>query len=283
MSDSPKIVFQKERKVNEILRDAFDVLKFNYRNFFQKNIKIVALFFILEIVAYMFLFYFKYNYLHYGYGFDMFTGVSLVVNFIFILYFTILEVVTFIYFKYYINDEQINLKTYKKEVYDILPSLLGLNIMMLFLMMIGFILLIIPGIYLFVSLSLSPVILIFEEKKIFESFKHSIKIIKNNWWSVFSILFFLFLILLLFNFSYSFTVNLYSNFKVLFTESNSYTANVLNDPVLFFLFFILLIVNSIIYVYAAITLLMLYFNIMEKRTHSNLYSEIETIGTDFEN
>jgi MFS family permease len=76
---------------------------------------------------------------------------------------------------------------------DVFP-LLGLMIIMGIILMLGFLLFIIPGIYLMVVLSLSIPALFFERKGIIESIGRSFRIIKGKWWSTFGIGFIAYLV-----------------------------------------------------------------------------------------
>lgn len=76
---------------------------------------------------------------------------------------------------------------------DVFP-LLGLMIIMGIILMVGFVLFIIPGIYLMVVLSLSIPALFFERKGIIESMGRSFRIIKGKWWSTFGIGFIAYLV-----------------------------------------------------------------------------------------
>lgn len=76
---------------------------------------------------------------------------------------------------------------------DVFP-LLGLMIIVGIILMVGFVLFIIPGIYLMVVLSLSIPALFFERKGIIESMGRSFRIIKGKWWSTFGIGFIAYLV-----------------------------------------------------------------------------------------
>ncbi len=70
---------------------------------------------------------------------------------------------------------------------DILP-LIGLFVLIGFLLVFGFVIFIIPGIYLMIVLSLASTILIFERKGILEAIGRSFKLIKGKWWSTFGLI-----------------------------------------------------------------------------------------------
>ncbi|MCC5927730.1 MAG: hypothetical protein JJU28_00660 [Cyclobacteriaceae bacterium] len=52
----------------------------------------------------------------------------------------------------------------------------------------GFVLLIIPGIYILITLTIAPAVLHFEKKNVLQAIKRSFELIRNNWWSTFALL-----------------------------------------------------------------------------------------------
>ncbi len=79
------------------------------------------------------------------------------------------------------------LEVMKKAAVKI-PQLIGLMILIGLVSGIGFMLFILPGIYLAVTLSLAFPILVFEDLGIGKSFGKSFKLIKGKWWSTFGLL-----------------------------------------------------------------------------------------------
>jgi len=66
--------------------------------------------------------------------------------------------------------------------------LLGLGLVSWFIIMAGFIALIIPGIYLIIVLSLALPVLFFERQGIFSAISRSFGLIKGKWWSTFGLM-----------------------------------------------------------------------------------------------
>jgi hypothetical protein len=52
----------------------------------------------------------------------------------------------------------------------------------------GFVMLIIPGIYILVTLTIAPAVLQFEKKNVLQAIKRSFELVRGNWWSTFALL-----------------------------------------------------------------------------------------------
>jgi hypothetical protein len=68
-------------------------------------------------------------------------------------------------------------------------KILGLYLIIMIMSIIGFVLLVIPGIYLSVVLILVPYIVFFEDDPTFEAIARSFKLISGKWWSTFGLMF----------------------------------------------------------------------------------------------
>ena len=71
---------------------------------------------------------------------------------------------------------------------DLLPLFI-MGLFVTIMIMVGFFALIIPGIFLMITLSLSIPILFFEQKGVFDAIGKSFKLIRGKWWSTFGLLF----------------------------------------------------------------------------------------------
>ncbi len=287
MEEKTKIIFQKERKTGEIFSDSFFFLKKNYKDIFKKNGKILSPFYIIVIVSFIIATYYSDNYRGTLTGFSAYLITYLLQQFIVLLFITITQASTLVYIRDFINNTQYDeysKKSYSKEVYRQFFPLLVLNIIVIFLVAIGTVFFIIPGIYLYIALLLSPAILVFQEKKPTESFSYSFELIKNNWWNIFVISILLGLILIVFSLGNVLITYFYTSFKTLFIESGNYMggSGIFNDLFLLTKYILSLLVYFILYMYAVIVYAMTYFNIIEQKSHSNLFNEIEQIGINFE-
>jgi Membrane domain of glycerophosphoryl diester phosphodiesterase len=67
-----------------------------------------------------------------------------------------------------------------------LPALLGFLVLQLIAVGAGFVLLIIPGVYIGVALSMTVPALVLEDEALIEAMKLSLRLMKDNWWRTFA-------------------------------------------------------------------------------------------------
>ncbi len=84
--------------------------------------------------------------------------------------------------------EKITLKEVWDRAWRDIPHVLLLGFLAICMVMLGFFFLIIPGIYLFVVLSLVWSAYVFERKNYLDSIRRSFYLIRNKWWSTFGIM-----------------------------------------------------------------------------------------------
>ncbi len=288
MEDKTYIIFQKERTASEILKDAFGFLKLKYKDILKKNLKIISPFFLIMLISFIISSYHTRNFMFTGTGFGNYLISYLLQQLFILLFVSITQAGILVYIKAYINhieyDEYSN-NSFSKEVYKVFIPLLILNFVSVFLTVIASFFFIIPGIYLFIVFLLSPVILVFQDKKPFETISFSFEFIKKNWWYVFKIFILLSLILIVFSLANTLLSYMYLAFKSLFTESGNsiYGPGKFDDPFLFIVYILSFIIYLFMYIYAIIIYAMTYFNIIESKSHTGLFSEIDKIGEDIEN
>ena len=102
------------------------------------------------------------------------------------------NIVTFSYIRLYRerrNGERIEVGQVWEETQRYIGSGVFLAIASGFIIGFGMILLIIPGIYVTVVLTLAPAILVFEGKDVWQSISRSFKLITDKWWSTAGLLF----------------------------------------------------------------------------------------------
>jgi hypothetical protein len=250
-----KIVFNKERSISGIINDTFDFLKQNFKDLFIKTWKIVLPYFLILILGSV---YYSYSFnrvrINAGSILNMEGDISYFISyfmhvFILIVFISIVQLVVLNYIKDYINGEISSSQELKAKVYQRFFSLIGLNVLIYLLVLVGGVFLIIPGIYLFVVLVVAPFIFVFQNVNVKESISKSFDLVKGRWWSVFSSLFILFLVFLAF--SLFFNVFIYLNRVI---ESFTYEKNVVgavnsvfDTPINLLLYIISLALYSIIY------------------------------------
>jgi len=275
-----KIVFQEERNTSKILKDSFNFFKLNFKDLMKKNLLIILPYFLVMLVAQLLYSYYMENFLLSNLGFGKFLSTYIFQIIAIIVFTSFVQAAILNYIKDYINNTDYNKKDFVSNVYGSFFPLIKLNGVTMFYVLLGTIFFIFPGIYLYIALLLSPVILFFKDKNISQSISESFKIIKNNWWNIFSIFLLLALVLMVFSIAYTMFFYLYNIFKTLFyNEATSLLVNSkFKDPVLLIIYIFSFTVYSILYIYVVIVYVMAYFNLIEKKNHTQLFNQIDQIG-----
>lgn len=123
---------------------------------------------------------------------SMFTGSRLIGVVFQLLAYVLTSLVTFSYIRLYRQQRgegQIEVSTVWAEVQQFIGSGVLLSIASSFIIGLGFVLLVLPGIYVAVALTLAPAILVFERQDVGQVISRSFKLVSNNWWSTFGLLF----------------------------------------------------------------------------------------------
>lgn len=146
---------------------------------------------------------------------------------------------------------------------------------------IGFIFLIIPGIYLMVTLSLILPILIFERKSIGDAFSRCFYLIKDKWWSTFGLIFVALIIQstisIIFNipqYIFSFIIGIYDVSSDFLTDFAPW-----KKVALILASCVSVIGSTLLYCISYIAIAFQYFNLVERREATGLMNQIEGFGT----
>jgi hypothetical protein len=152
---------------------------------------------------------------------------------------------------------------------------------MILIIIVGFMLCYLPGIYFAVVLSLATSILAFENKGIGDSISHCFTLIKGQWWTTFGVLFVVNLLVGILGSVFSIPAFIYQMVKMAtsFGESDpTAMMSLFNDPI-----YIALNVLSYIgkFVLSAITLIatvFVYYDLNEQKNLTGTLEKIDSIG-----
>ena len=92
------------------------------------------------------------------------------------------------------SPDDITFKDISPTLFKDSGMLFAVIILFMMAFMFGFLFFILPGIYLFVGLSLAIPVLFFEDKNAFESLSRSLSLIRDNWWNTFGYFFIIYII-----------------------------------------------------------------------------------------
>lgn len=154
---------------------------------------------------------------------------------------------------------------------------LGAFIVIGFLMVIGFVLCVIPGIYLGVALSLVLCIMIFEEKSFSESFSRSMKLINTNWWFAFGVFIIAFILYYILSVFISIP-SVLMGFKTIFANIKNGQDAAMNLSVGFYV--VSALTNLLTHIVSVIPIIIsafLYYSFVEKVEKPSLLEKIDQI------
>jgi hypothetical protein len=160
---------------------------------------------------------------------------------------------------------------------DLLPLIL-LNIITSIFMVVGFVALLIPGIYLMVVFSLAIPTICFEGKGIFESIGRSFKLIKEKWWSTFGLLIvstiIMYIVSLLFSIPSLILTSIKDLADISIDGSSMWFQGSMTIAVI-----VMLLGSYLSYSIPMIALSFQYFNLVERGESVGLMSEIEELDS----
>ncbi len=186
---------------------------------------------------------------------------------------TIMMAIIFSYIKNYIKNgaENISQELILEDVKTNFLLILGTNLVVGIATLVGILLFIVGAIFLFVALSLTIIIRLYESKPLGEAMSRSLYLVKNNWWDTATKIIVLYIIILLFGYAFALPELLY-NFMSGFNSAgtgiseSSIIAIILSS----FTTFASSLFTSILYIGIAF----IYFNLIEKKEAHDLRDRI---------
>jgi len=274
-----KIEFNRVRDFSALLNATFEFIRQNFRILLKSTIFIVGPFILLAGV-------FGGLYQSSVFSFKAQTNTAgIFIPFLLYFFFLMLAVFILMIVVYSIIDEYLNSDTLKLEM-DLVWRRFKQNFWMILLTGLGYVItvvigslfLIIPGIYLAVTLSLIYMVRIVEKKNFFDSIGRCINTVKKNWWFTFGLT----LVLGLIQGFLGFIFYIPSYIAMFFTAMSgiNFESNGEGSPSEI-LFIITTIVSSISLIFYSISLIGVafqYFNLVERKEAPGLMAKIDSIG-----
>ena len=158
----------------------------------------------------------------------------------------------------------------KKNFLLILLTGIGYSI----LVVLGFIFLIIPGIYLSISLSLIFIVRLEEKLRFFDAVSRCIKLIKNNWWFTFGLILVIGLIQVFLVYAL-YIPNYIMMFVTAFSGIDSETSGL--NRILYIFTSIISSLGVLIYSISTIAIAFHYYNLVERKEAPGLLEQIDQI------
>ncbi|MDH7447070.1 hypothetical protein [Aquimarina sp. 2201CG14-23] len=284
------IDFKKKRELGDILTDVFAFLRTNFKTLFSVLLKTSGVVFIILLLSIGYYTYASSNLMdpfNIGGGSELFNSGSLIISVLImlvsvLLFYGLIFGTVLHYIKVYIDhdgviDQQLVVDGVKKD----LGSIMGLAILSSIMTMIGLALCILPGIYLYVPLSLVFPILVFRKSSVFDAIGESFELVKNEWWITFATLLVIGILSYVISMVFSIPAIMYTFFKT-FTAA---TEGTFSDPSSMFdwVFIVLNTLASvvqyiIIYLFTSISSAFIYFNLNERKHHTGTLEQIDSLG-----
>ena len=293
MQQKPYIEFKKQRELGEILTDAFNFLKFEFKPFFGTLLKIVGPY-LLATMVFLGFYLYAFNGLL---NFDI-AAQSQVINPIFMLIavfgliisaialYGLTQASILFYIKSYADNKgKVDYDYVKGEAYAKFWSFIGLAFLVGIALIAGFMLCFIPGIYLYPPLMLSFSIMVFMNKGIGDSFQYGFTLIKDNWWITFATLLIIGIIIGIIGYVFQIPAVIYLWVKMgVFSgemDAESMGGGVF-DPIYIVLNVLAYMVQFILQTVSLVAAALIFFNLNEKKNFTGTFERIQNLGKNQE-
>ncbi|MBO0948904.1 hypothetical protein [Fibrella forsythiae] len=205
---------------------------------------------------------------------SLFSGPRLLGMVLQFLAYLLTSVVTYSYIRLYreqANNKSVGVSAVWAETQQYIGSSVLLSIVTTIMMGFGFVILFIPGIYLWIVLSLAPAILVFERRDVGSSISRSFKLITDKWWSTFGLSVIMFIIIWIIGMVFALPASVIGFlFGAGFMKNISFLMTVLSA--------ISTVGYSILLSLLAVAIAFQYFNLIEMKESTGLLGQIDSIG-----
>lgn len=272
-----------ERELGVILSDTFRFVQFNLKPLLTVVGKSAAVPFIIVIFGGTFYTFFQpqdpNNILSYSSAQIITYFINLIAGVIFYLLMTsgVLH-----YMRAYADKSpELDLDLISKKSKASALYLLGYGFITVILFFLGFLVFILPGIYLFVPLSIGYVILIFERKPISKSLSAAFKLISGEWWVTFGTLLAVTLVITLISLTFQLPLWIYYLLKpMLGIETFSLGNEMALDPIQAILTLFATGLSYLSSFLSVIATTLIYLDLKETKTGTGLLERIEKLGNE---
>ncbi|MFC5046237.1 hypothetical protein ACFSTE_04295 [Aquimarina hainanensis] len=280
------IQFKKRRELGEILTDTFAFIRNNGKPLLTLLLKTSAIPFILLLIAAGYYTYLSGDILNlealqHGNLIDtgsLFVSAAFLFITLSVFYSCLFGSIMFFIKEYIKNKGTVDIDNTTIQIKDALPKLIGVGLISMLIISVGFFMCILPGIYFYVPLNLVFSIMVFEEKGSSESISDSFSLIKGEWWMSFATLFIISIIISFIGFIFSLPGVIYTLMQT-FTasEQGSIADFSVNQDWVFIALNTLSSLQYVLYGIMAISVAFIYYNIKEKKFSTGAFEEIDSL------
>lgn len=286
------IEFKQKRELGEILSDTFAFLRNEFKPFFSTFFKIVGPYLLIMVICLSLYMYFAGNSVNNilvvtssnneAVNFATLFTVGLLYVIAILVVYVMSQSTTLHYIKSYANGKgQIDFDEIKSNVYNKFGSFLGLGFLVGISVIVGLMLCIIPGVYLWVPLALSFSVLVFTDKGATDAYGESFALIKDEWWITFATLLIIAIIVGVANYAFSIPAQIYQIAKMgIFSgEMDAETmVDIFKDPIYLLLNVVSAVAQFLLNLISVVAGAFIYFNLNEKKNFTGTYEKIQSLG-----
>lgn len=288
------INFKKERDLGSIISDTFKFIRHEYKSIFRLYIRHVGWLLLLVVAMSTYYQYKSLNitgdFINNGNPQDFLlemvseTGLAILLLSLTSIAYSALSITTInsIIKSYVNNDGEIKDEDVRQFIGQYFGNTLLSLIMVGILIFIGFLLCVLPGIYLIVPLSVIFPIIVFQEKSFSDAFTESFKLIKQNWWITFATLIVITLLIWLISSLFQLPIVIMSAIETFTSieETGTPTTSNLAGNWLYMTFYVLAsLAQYILGIVTLISMVFIYFNLNEYHNKTGTLEDIDRIGS----
>ncbi|MBZ9778767.1 hypothetical protein LB452_07510 [Psychroflexus sp. CAK8W] len=288
------INFKKERDLGTIISDTFKFIRQEYKSVFKLYIKHVGWLLLLVVAMSTYYQYKSLNitgdFINSGNPQDFLlemvseTGLAILLLSLTSIAYSALSITTInsIMKSYANNGGEIKDEDVRLFIGHYFGNTLLSLIVVGILIFIGFLLCVIPGIYLIVPLSVIFPILVFQEKSFSDAFTESFKLIKQNWWITFATLLVITILIWLISSLFQLPLVIMSALETFTSieETGTPTTSNLASNWLYMTFYVLAsLAQYILGIVTLISMVFIYFNLNEYHNKTGTLEDIDRIGS----
>ena len=278
------IQFKQKRELGEIINATFKFIRENYKILFKYFMSLVGPSFILLIAA---LSYYTYTVpasilqsMDFSSG-DFIIGFA-VLGLSLLIYYSYLYATIYHYIKSYMKHEGETDETeINAGVKNDFGRLLILFLVSAILMFAGFVLFVIPGIYLFVPLSLVAAIMVFKQTNLTDTISYAFTLIKDNWWMTFITLIVTSILVYIIGLVFQIPLIIYTLVKMMTMVQEGGSAEDIasnSDWILIVLQVLASLIQYILTSITAIVIAFVYFSLNEEKNLTGTFEQIDNLG-----
>lgn len=279
---SSNFQLEKNRDFGELFNDTFLFIKYNFMNLLKGILYFVIPFALLQGIAVGIG---QHQLLssigHSANPFAAFNSSATLISYLFMLLtFTFLMAFVYQYMKLYkaSEDKTIELQVVWKSMLGVAPKIFFAFIIVVLLSIIGFILFVIPGIYIMVCFSLVVPIIVFQGDSIGEAISSCFALIKNNWWLTFGFLIVLGIIAGALQFAFQLPAAIYQGIATFHMAQNDPVQSSQSLSIIFGV--IQSIGSALMQAIPFIGMGILYFSLIEQKENPALLKDLESVGAN---